>query len=402
MQPIKVSITGHFWDSYAYQGILYVINIDGSVSMYDQSSLIHSLGVPSTLRIVSTCAFFRGDYLYGKKWSLIFSDDDVRNILTSKFDSLARMHLEIDPVDLDNAFVIRQDLPFPFPYSDILIYSKTLYCAAQEGLFSASTDRNRKFPVQRKAQRLWDAPLLSMSASYQALALAAGEDGLWELKLNFLDDSDTINRLSSDNTMKTSWLSYSILSTALGDGGTLAEFSIDDNTSPQMSYRYRSDNIGEDRSFIGTKSVEDIFHMNGLVIGSHDKIYMITNSEISSVRYQPWKGNHSDRFVPMLSIPTRIDSSSVINASVAHFGVVLEMDDSLVILLSDGQIFPIPGEPVNWRVLPRSKYYTNQLHVVYEDRLDIWSFNQDYFVNQDTKILGAKFSEPLSRNHSLS
>jgi hypothetical protein len=48
----------------------------------------------------------------------------------------------------------------------------------------------------------------------------------------------------------------------------------------------------------------------------------------------------------------------------------------------------IPGEPVNWRVFPRSKHYANHLHVVYDDRLEVWSFNHDYFLDQKKKRLG--------------
>ena len=36
----------------------------------------------------------------------------------------------------------------------------------------------------------------------------------------------------------------------------------------------------------------------------------------------------------------------------------------------------------------RSKQYENQLHVVYEDRLEIFSFNHDYFINQKSKLSG--------------
>ncbi len=53
----------------------------------------------------------------------------------------------------------------------------------------------------------------------------------------------------------------------------------------------------------------------------------------------------------------------------------------------------LEGEPVNWCVFPKSTYYTNQLHVVYEDHLCIHSFNHDYFVNQDTKSVGIMYSQ---------
>ena len=72
----------------------------------------------------------------------------------------------------------------------------------------------------------------------------------------------------------------------------------------------------------------------------------------------------------------------------AHFGVVIELEDSLLVLRSDEAIERIEGEVVSWRVFPRSRKYVNQLHVIYEDRLEIWCFLHDYFQNQDTKFYG--------------
>jgi hypothetical protein len=57
----------------------------------------------------------------------------------------------------------------------------------------------------------------------------------------------------------------------------------------------------------------------------------------------------------------------------------------------DGNVTVIPGEVVRWRVYPRSKNYLNHLHLVYEDRLEIYSFNHDALVNQETKKIGIEY-----------
>lgn len=35
--------------------------------------------------------------------------------------------------------------------------------------------------------------------------------------------------------------------------------------------------------------------------------------------------------------------------------------------------------------------FKNQLHVIYEDRLEILSFNHDYFVDQEAKLSGITY-----------
>ena len=50
----------------------------------------------------------------------------------------------------------------------------------------------------------------------------------------------------------------------------------------------------------------------------------------------------------------------------------------------------IRGEPVRWRIFPRSTNFTNQLHIIYDDRIEILSFVHDYFVNQKSKLAGTR------------
>ncbi len=45
---------------------------------------------------------------------------------------------------------------------------------------------------------------------------------------------------------------------------------------------------------------------------------------------------------------------------------------------------------MHWRVFPRSDHYSNQLHIIYDDRLEIVSFVHDYFVDQSSKLSGFK------------
>jgi len=58
------------------------------------------------------------------------------------------------------------------------------------------------------------------------------------------------------------------------------------------------------------------------------------------------------------------------------------------------------GESVHWRVFPRSENYSNQLHIIYEDHIQIVSFVHDYFVDQSQKLLGFARGSDLGKGMS--
>jgi len=82
-------------------------------------------------------------------------------------------------------------------------------------------------------------------------------------------------------------------------------------------------------------------------------------------------------------------------------GQILILDKTIYPNVKSKDLTPIhtfAGEPVNWRIFPRSKHYENQLHIIYNDRLEIISFNHDYFVNQNEKWAGIEVFRRYKRN----
>ncbi|MNR50554.1 hypothetical protein D3C85_1700850 [compost metagenome] len=78
----------------------------------------------------------------------------------------------------------------------------------------------------------------------------------------------------------------------------------------------------------------------------------------------------------------------VISTGTAPFGTVIELCDRLIIVRSDGVVESFDEEPLHWRIFPRSEHYSNQLHIIYEDRVLIVSYVHDYFVDQCAKLSG--------------
>jgi len=135
-----------------------------------------------------------------------------------------------------------------------------------------------------------------------------------------------------------------------------------------------------------------IFHRRGYSWGTQDKICMATDGCVDVVQYNPWRKTDEARLRPLGSIHLRPWKGRVIAGGVALFGTIIECENAVVVVPSEGEAITLPGEPVNWRVFPRSKYYKNLLHIIYEDRLEIYSFNHDYFVDQKMKRSGIRFT----------
>ena len=83
----------------------------------------------------------------------------------------------------------------------------------------------------------------------------------------------------------------------------------------------------------------------------------------------------------------------IIKGGNAYFGTIIECENAIVVLTGEKEFFNIPGSATRWRVYPRSFNYENHLHVIKDDRLEIYSFNNDYFRDQYDKNFGIRFTE---------
>ena len=89
----------------------------------------------------------------------------------------------------------------------------------------------------------------------------------------------------------------------------------------------------------------------------------------------------------------RLSQERLLGARSGSFGTVIEYEHALILYNESGEDL-ISHRPVNWRVFPRSKNYVNHLHVVENDRLQIYAFeiNQshdhlDYFAMDTQNII---------------
>lgn len=374
MRTLVMTILGDYWDSLIYKGKLYLFCLDGSILTLNWDKLIAGMHLEERLKLPLTCAFQRGSYLYGDRWSLFFEDPEVKALLQGKFDLLAAMPLTIEPKALGEFVAGQQANPFPFPHTDAVIHYERMYVGAQSGIFKAGCSGKTKLPVATRRRQLWDGPASGLSAKFQTLAIAAGEHGLYELGLFSDQDPSQIGDMHADTC---SWAFYSIFGSSNDGDGWLAEYS--------QRYDY-SRNVT--REFKDVISSRKIFGERGYSWATEDKLCLVKGHTLTVVKYNPFATKEAADFQKFAVVESEVEENDIVSATVGTFGTIVELHDRLVVLQSDGNVYSIDEEPINWRVFPLSREYRNQLHVVLPGRLLIHSFNHDYFLDQTQKIYG--------------
>jgi hypothetical protein len=399
MQPLKLSIPGKYWDSQITRGQLYLFVRDGSLVTLDFNRLVDELPTPDRLRYVVDCAFRRSDYLYSPSARALLRNSEFRAMLLRHFSDVDSMGMSAGRQLL---IANKQDNPFPFPHADSAVHKSSIYIAARSGLYSG---RCTKQVVGASASQRWDCPIFSLAAGNNALALSSGEAGLWEFSLGnrgFPKPNVEPIQRSSNDCDHCQWMYQSIYGSSY-DGGFLVEFDrhaehpIADSAYysaefPELDFEQPPHERRQLPSRVVRRVIleRDIFgpldysFEPGYSFGLRNKIYLAHDDKVQIVEYNPRNNELSFRStVNILAWKGRF-----VGGGVATFGVILEYDNALVILPSYGDSITLRGEPVSWRVFPDSLYYQNHLHVIYEDHLDIYSFYNDYLVEQDAKLFG--------------
>lgn len=392
MQAIKLSIPGKYWDSYLYEGLLYLFLLDGSVKSYRWDDLSSTLSIDESERLAFDIAFQQSNLLYQDTETRFSNDSEIKTVIFDKFTRLGRKNLVVEGDVLDKILYRQQNNLFPFPHTDLEIYSKKVYVSSKTGIHKATCSRKNKQPISPKTFKIWDCPSLDISASYGNLAIAAGNEGIYELEIE-LTDYVTENRftdptcISAQHVTEVEWSYYSVLGSSHVTGGV---FAIQEQT---LVSPLNDKNKHSKRRFAGRLvQAEQIFGAKRYTWGAKDKLYQADGQLINVMHFNPFAKDEEEQLQPLQAIRLAEWKGDLISAKVASFGTILELENAIVVVRSDGQIQTIPGEPVQWRVFGRSKHYENQLHIVFEDRLDIYSYNHDAFVDQKSKSAGYFYS----------
>lgn len=412
MRPVKLTIAGSFWDSQIYSGELILIEDDGAINRIDWRQAVDSIADQNdAIQTAVRVAFSDSDLFYNPKVRKILLDPQIADPIKSQLVSLAAVDLSCDDTDWSQ-FWRTEKSPFNFLPIDTEVYYNQFFACGDEGLFSTSRSAISQKGLAQGSTKHHDARIFQVRASdkYTAVAAAAGDDGLVEFPFNRSDTEDVLGRerwLAKKPCSACEWAFQSVVGWTQS-GAFLAQFREEKERNSSKTVRIFDRVLGSD-DFFKNPDQEDLESFSW---GAREKLYRLTDEgiEVTDYRNAPTKrrsksqaggASEDSLFDSRGVIKGAPDPRKVVSTGTAPFGAVIELNDQITVIRSDGVVDVFPGEPVHWRVFPRSEHYSNQLHIVYEDRLEIISFVHDYFVNQKNKLAGfaRSVTDDLSEMH---
>ncbi len=413
MHPVKITLKGDYYDCQIYRGRLYLWTFDGDLKVYNWKDIVQSFIKKETDNIAMTFCFLDGNYLYKSSLIELFKDIDFKNLLLKKFNAIENSTFELSFEQLDKFLFGEQETPTGILPTDTEIYSNKLYFINENGLFSSSAHRAKsdKYPVSSKPAKLWDCNLLSIKANkYPQLALSGGDEGLYELNmasslpsnLKRIERKSPIFQISENHSSFSNYSYLNIYNTSLIENSFLATFKWNitkDKNNKEKPLRDFDSNI-DDKTIFNVKNKKHFISW-----GIEDKLYKATDSGFEIIKYNNYAilERGEKQFNRLKSVEFNAWKGKVVNGGTAYFGNIVECENALIVIQSDNNTLTIPGPITKWRIYPRSMNYENHLHVILDDRIEIYSFNHDYFLNQEDKEIGIQFRpEKHRRNYKTS
>lgn len=400
MNPAKITIEGDFWDCQIYRGRLYLWESNGCLRVVNWYDLVRSFINKPAEELILTCAFLEGRFLYASNLSALFLDQEFRSLLTKKFNKLLQRELVVTTEYLEKFTMSTQDNPFKELQTDSEIINNTVYALTYDGLISAEAhqpSRNKNL-VKKQTHKINDFVGYSVKAGkYGRLALSGGEEGLYEYDASngeneYYDwaSQRNIKRFRQVTKRHSSFADFNFLSlynSSLIGKSFLSLYTLKEGTDFRSAF--------QNKTLEQEVSENQIFGSNGansLSWGTNEKLYKATNNILEVVRFNNYD-KEQNYFSKKESFEFQAWKGKILKGGTAYFGTIIECENAVVVLTGDGEFFNIPGSATRWRVYPRSFNYENHLHVIHEEKLEIYSFNHDYFRDQSDKEFGIKFTE---------
>ena len=392
MRPVIVKIEGNYYDSQIYRGRLYLWHFDGRLSVYNWNELIDSIIDDEYVQLAINLSLTDGALLYHSyAYDRLMTDKDVRHIVKDKLQKIANRTFYIKQSQLENFVIKEYDVPTGELPIETLIYDNTLYYATDKGVFKSSVHKNAPVSATKRPNKFWDCRVVSMNIGYGDMSFSAAYEGLWELDVRRGSLCTEPKQLTAKHSSFANYTYASIFNTSLMD----ESFMLYDEPIFEKLLAQRQRNL----TSISEENIFGIKSGSALKWGVKDKLYRVDNGNLMGVKFDNYYQHHeynrdAQRFANLFDkYDTGGANRRVIGGGAGYFGTIIEYEDGLLILQSDGEKLEINEDVTRWRVFTRSINYENQLHVILDDSLCIYAFLHDYELVQREKIMGILYSE---------
>lgn len=374
MKVVSLRFPGNFEDAFLYMGRLITITENHSVRIYDMKNIVSKLQEDENLLDAPTLLFFRNDLIDQEQFRNQLHDESGKAAFIKAVDKIESKSIQIDADFLE---VVEWDLKIKADILlDLNIYNRRLYVGTNTGLYHLDLDweSENTIPIN-KAQKRLEAKCINTTAKFGTVNASCGSEGLF----SFLDDFDLgLNNTRKEKhlpeySLRTAWLNFDIVNYSTPIATTL--FNSVKTQSQQEIIEPRK-NFEEER-WIVTDLKESEFNFNNLFVNSNflniidlKNIQFVYNSS-KSLFLCTYDGSlftlglqYNDSSVPRTSYNYKYTGlgssvSSIHTLGVRKAGIILEMDEQ-VLLFAHGKFIPIfNSEVISIRTFAGSKHYKN-------------------------------------------
>ena len=246
-----------------------------------------------------------------------------------------------------------------------------------------------------------DLAAVSIRARGNKLALAATGEGLFQLGTGEEEWHQEIEQISNRHCEKADWVFQSIFASSTLTGGYLVSRYWGRN-GDALDWQRGGEAPEEDGPRSGgtfdDTAIEGALTQPDVSWAHSEKIYTAGNGRLTATRYTQ---NKIENGIASASVGLgRVDlehaNERATAGGAAVFGTVVELAGGIVVVESDETQFRIEGPVTRWKTYPRAMNYENHLHVILEDRLEVFAFYRDYFVDQREKRFGIEYQADAS------
>lgn len=410
MQPITLTIHGDYWDSFIYKGKLYIWAYSEELTIYDWDQIVDFLAAKYSLEVYEDGLHF--SFKNGRSFYESYPEDK-KPFLRDQLIHLSTIQLELSQTEISRFRCATLENPFPELATDIEIFKDVIYGGTDSGLYKVHIeDDDLTFDVGRQSTKIWgETEVIRLKISNAGrVALSTGPDGLFEYRIgDYWSGTKNWFQVSKLHSSFADWNYSSIYNSSDEGNSFLALFEKVDTEekaklfeiSPkdfQVAKYYKTPLLHQS----ATLSQKQLFNLNGNTMswGNGNKIYLWNDNQVLKTDFFQYKvdsqktENQVTNKVAAINLKNDYNNNSIISAGVTYFGIIVELEDSLLIIYEDGRTvinFELQMDITKWRAFPRSVRYENQVHVVTNNALKILSFNSDFFNEQRKKQLGMKY-----------
>ncbi|MDJ0677774.1 MAG: hypothetical protein QNJ36_20730 [Calothrix sp. MO_167.B42] len=380
MKVVSLRFPGRFEDAFLYMGRLITITENHSVRAYDMEKIVNKLQEEDeTLLDAPKLLFFRNDWIDNERFRYRIDDDNGKVSFLNAVNKLQLQSIEIDENFIET---VEWDLKIDADFLlDLNIYNGRLYIGTNTGLYHLDLDWEAESitPID-EAQKRIDAKCIHTTAKFGTVNASCGSEG-W---FSFLDDFDLGMNNSrqekhiTEYSLRTAWLDFDIVNypTTISPilfnsvGTTYIEEPIHpkknfeqenwivtdlDNNPFNLNTLFANLNSGNEVDINALQFVHN--SSQALFISTYDRVLIALGlkrggSSTTTVSYVR-------KYEGLRGFVSSIHTISAGNGP----GLVLEMDEQ-VLLFAHRQFIPIfDSEVISIRTFARSKHYRNIVSV---------------------------------------